>query len=408
MSNLYPFRETVAQGADAESCVEQIDIGGPAMVRAAAKNHASVAVVTTPLAYPLVTQALADGGFTLEQRRRLAARAFADIAEYDVAVAEWFAQELAPGPQPWPDFAGQALRRAAVLRYGENPHQPAALYTDPDAPPGLAQARQLHGKEMSYNNYVDADAAWRAVHDFAGPCVAVVKHTNPCGIALGADVAEAHRKAHACDPVSAFGGVIACNGEVSVAMAEQVAEVFTEVVVAPAYAAGAVEVLAARKNLRILVAPGWTPAGVEFRQVSGGVLVQRADRIDAPGDDPASWTLAAGAAADEATLADLAFAWRAVRAVKSNAILLAADRATVGVGMGQVNRVDAARLAVARAGGRASGAVAAFADGLGVLLDAGVRAVVEPGGSVRDAEVVAAAEAAGGTLYLTGTRHFAH
>jgi len=244
--------------------------------------------------------------------------------------------------------------------------------------------------------------------------VAVVKHTNPCGIALGADVAEAHRKAHACDPVSAFGGVIACNGEVSVAMAEQVAEVFTEVVVAPAYAAGAVEVLAARKNLRILVAPGWTPAGVEFRQVSGGVLVQRADRIDAPGDDPASWTLAAGAAADEATLADLAFAWRAVRAVKSNAILLAADRATVGVGMGQVNRVDAARLAVARAGGRASGAVAAsdayfpFADGLGVLLDAGVRAVVEPGGSVRDAEVVAAAEAAGGTLYLTGTRHFAH
>jgi phosphoribosylaminoimidazolecarboxamide formyltransferase/IMP cyclohydrolase len=414
VSNLYPFRETVASGADVDGCVEQIDIGGPAMVRAAAKNHASVAVVTTQRAYPLVAQALAEGGFTLEQRRFLAARAFADIAEYDVAVAEWYAQELSPSPDWWPDFAGLALTRSAVLRYGENPHQAAALYADPDNGPGLAQARQLHGKEMSYNNYVDADAAWRTANDFAEPAVAVIKHANPCGVAVADDVAEAHRKAHACDPVSAFGGVIAANRPVTVEMATQVSEVFTEVVVAPGYDEGAVEVLAAKKNLRILVAPAWRPATVEWRQVSGGVLVQRPDRVDAGGDDPTAWKLVAGEAADDATLADLAFAWRAVRSVKSNAILLAADGATVGVGMGQVNRVDSARLAVTRAGGRSVGSVAAsdaffpFPDGLQVLLDGGVRAVVQPGGSVRDAEVVAAAEAAGVTMYLTGARHFFH
>ena len=414
VSNLYPFRQTVAAGAGVDECVEQIDIGGPSMVRAAAKNHASVAVVTTPLAYPLIMAALRDGGFTLDQRRRLAARAFADIAEYDVAVAEWTAQTLAPTQDGWPDFAGQALRRSTVLRYGENPHQPAALYTDPDGLPGLAQARQLHGKEMSYNNYVDADAAWRAVNDFSRPCVAVVKHANPCGIAVGVDLADAHRKAHACDPVSAFGGVIACNGQVTVELAKQVAGIFTEVIVAPSYVDGAVDVLAGRKNLRILVAPAWRPADVEFRQVSGGLLVQRADRVDAPGDDPSAWRLASGTPADEETLADLAFAWRAVRAVKSNAILLASGGATVGVGMGQVNRVDSARLAVSRAGDRAAGAVGAsdayfpFPDGLLVLASAGVRAVVQPGGSMRDEDVVAAAKEAGVTMYLTGTRHFFH
>jgi phosphoribosylaminoimidazolecarboxamide formyltransferase/IMP cyclohydrolase len=415
ISNLYPFRETVASGADVDACVEQIDIGGPAMVRAAAKNHASVAVVTTPLAYPLVVEALDAGGFTLSQRRRLAARAFADIAEYDVAVAQWTAGALAPDDgDGWPAFAGMTLRRSAVLRYGENPHQQAALYVDPDAPAGLAQAEQLHGKEMSYNNYVDADAAWRAAHDFAEPCVAIIKHANPCGIAVGADVAEAHRKAHASDPVSAYGGVIATNTGVTVAMATQVADVFTEVIVAPSYEDGAVDVLAAKKNLRILRAPQWGPAPAEFRQVSGGLLVQMADRIDAPGDDPAGWRLVAGEAADEATLADLAFAWRAVRSVKSNAILLVADRATVGAGMGQVNRVDSARLAVARAGDRAAGSVAAsdayfpFADGFNVLAESGVRAVVQPGGSVRDEEVIAAAKGAGVTMYLTGTRHFFH
>jgi phosphoribosylaminoimidazolecarboxamide formyltransferase/IMP cyclohydrolase len=363
----------------------------------------------------MVVEALRAGGFTLEQRRRLAARAFADIAEYDVAVARWTAAVLvSEDGDDWPAFTGMTLRRSAVLRYGENPHQRAALYVDPAAPAGLAQAEQLHGKEMSYNNYVDADAAWRAAHDFADPCVAIIKHANPCGIAVGADVAEAHRKAHACDPVSAFGGVIAASVPVSAAMAGQVAEVFTEVIVAPSYEAGAIDVLAAKKNLRILRAPEYAPAPAEFRQVSGGLLVQAADRIDAPGDVPSGWRLVAGEAADEATLADLAFAWRAVRAVKSNAVLLAADRATVGVGMGQVNRVDSARLAVARAGDRAAGSVAAsdaffpFADGFNVLVAGGVRAVVQPGGSIRDEETIAAAKSAGVTMYLTGTRHFFH
>lgn len=416
VSNLYPFQATVASGASQDECVEQIDIGGPAMVRAAAKNHASVAVVTDPAAYPLLLAALDEGGFTLAQRRALAARAFADIAEYDVAVADWFATTLVPAAEGWPQFAGLALRRQAVLRYGENPHQGAAVYADPASPAGLAQAEQLHGKEMSYNNYVDADAAWRAANDFADqPAVAIIKHANPCGIAVGTDVADAHRKAHACDPVSAFGGVIAVNRPVSVELAGQIAEIFTEVVVAPGYEPGAAEVLQAKKNIRLLRAPEFRPQSAEWRQVTGGVLVQQRDAIDAGGDDPATWRLATGEAADEATLADLAFAWRAVRAVKSNAILLARDGATVGVGMGQVNRVDSARLAVSRAGAdRAGGAVAAsdaffpFADGPQILIDAGIRAIVQPGGSIRDEEVIAACKQAGVTMYLTGTRHFFH
>ena len=416
VSNLYPFQATVASGASQDECVEQIDIGGPAMVRAAAKNHASVAVVTDPAAYPALLAALTEGGFTLAQRRALAARAFADIAEYDVAVAEWFATGLAEAADGWPEFAGLALRRQAVLRYGENPHQAAALYADPASPAGLAQAEQLHGKEMSYNNYVDADAAWRAANDFPGePAVAIIKHANPCGIAVGANVAEAHRRAHACDPVSAYGGVIAVNRPVSVELARQVAEIFTEVLVAPGFEPGAVEILQAKKNIRLLHAPEFDPLPAEWRQVTGGVLVQLRDRVDAEGDDPANWRLAAGEAADEATLRDLGFAWRAVRAVKSNAILLAKDGATVGVGMGQVNRVDSARLAVSRAGAdRARGSVCAsdaffpFADGPKILIEAGVRAIVQPGGSIRDDETIAACKEAGVTMYLTGTRHFFH
>ncbi|SCG79142.1 bifunctional phosphoribosylaminoimidazolecarboxamide formyltransferase/IMP cyclohydrolase [Micromonospora humi] len=416
VSNLYPFQATVASGADADECVEQIDIGGPAMVRAAAKNHASVAVVTDPAAYPTVVAALADGGFTLARRRALAARAFADIADYDVAVADWFATTVAPAEDRFPEFAGLALRRQAVLRYGENPHQAAALYADPGAPAGLAQAEQLHGKEMSYNNYVDADAAWRAAYDFPDqPAVAIIKHANPCGLAVGADVAEAHRKAHACDPASAFGGVIAVNRPVSVELAGQVAEIFTEVLVAPGFDEGALELLRAKKNIRLLRAPAFAPRPAEWRQVTGGVLVQARDAVDAPGDDPSGWTLATGDPADESMLRDLAFAWRAVRAVKSNAILLAHDGATVGVGMGQVNRVDSARLAVARAGAdRARGSVCAsdaffpFADGPQILIDAGVRAIVQPGGSIRDEETIAACKEAGVTMYLTGTRHFFH
>jgi phosphoribosylaminoimidazolecarboxamide formyltransferase / IMP cyclohydrolase len=301
-----------------------------------------------------------------------------------------------------------------VLRYGENPHQRAALYRNPMVDDGLAQARQLHGKQMSYNNYVDTDAALRAANDFAQPCVAIIKHANPCGIAIGSDVAEAHRLAHACDPVSAFGGVIASNRPVSVAMAEQVADVFTEVIVAPSYDEGAVDVLARKPSIRILETSGHSGRGVEIRQICGGLVVQTADDLAADGDDPSSWTLQCGQPADEETLRDLDFAWRACRAVKSNAILLAAGGATVGVGMGQVNRVDSARLAVSRAADRAKAAVAAsdaffpFADGLLVLADAGVRAIVEPGGSVRDEEVVAAAREAGISLYFTGTRHFFH
>ncbi|MDP9461296.1 MAG: bifunctional phosphoribosylaminoimidazolecarboxamide formyltransferase/IMP cyclohydrolase [Actinomycetota bacterium] len=411
--NLYPFSETVASGAAPDECVEQIDIGGPAMVRAAAKNHPSVAVVVDPGRYADVLAAVAAGGFTLAERQKLAAAAFRHTATYDIAVASWMGNVLAPDDDSgFPTWVGATWERSEVLRYGENPHQAAALYRSWQ--PGLAHAEQLHGKAMSYNNYVDTDAAWRAAHDHEDACVAIIKHANPCGIAVGPDIAAAHRKAHACDPLSAFGGVIAANREVDLTMAEQIADVFTEVVVAPSFTDDAVAVLTGKKNVRLLRLLHLPDAGAELRPVSGGLLLQVKDRLDAPGDDPTTWTLAAGEPLDAAGLDDLVFAWRAVRAVKSNAILLAHDRATVGVGMGQVNRVDSARLAVARAGERAAGSVAAsdaffpFADGLQVLLDAGVRAVVQPGGSVRDEEVVAAAAAAGVPLYLTGTRHFAH
>ncbi|MDS1269854.1 bifunctional phosphoribosylaminoimidazolecarboxamide formyltransferase/IMP cyclohydrolase [Lipingzhangella sp. LS1_29] len=418
--NLYPFAQTVASGASEQDCVEKIDIGGPAMVRAAAKNHANVAVVVDPGSYDQVLEVLASGGFTLEQRKRLAAQAYAHTASYDAAVASWFASSYAPddiaADSGWPDFTAVTYERVTPLRYGENPHQSAALYrgTDPSGA-GLAGAEQLHGKEMSYNNYVDADAALRAAYDFAEPCTAIIKHANPCGIAVGADIAEAHRKAHASDPVSAFGGVIATNRPVTVAMAEQVKDVFTEVVVAPDFEDAAVQLLTQKKNIRLLrVSPPRRGARPELRAVSGGVLFQAADLIDASGDAIDAWELRAGPAADDAIRAELEFAWRAVRAVKSNAILLSADRATVGVGMGQVNRVDSARLAVSRAGERVRGAVAAsdaffpFPDGLEVLTEAGVRAVVQPGGSVRDGEVIDAAERAGITMYLTGARHFFH
>ncbi|MCG5220711.1 bifunctional phosphoribosylaminoimidazolecarboxamide formyltransferase/IMP cyclohydrolase [Streptosporangium sp. KLBMP 9127] len=410
--NLYPFSETVASGAADAECVEQIDIGGPAMIRAAAKNHGTVAVVVDPRSYDDVLTAVAEGGFTLPQRRRLAAGAYAHTASYDVAVASWFAGDYAGGEEESPEFKGVTWQRAAVLRYGENPHQKAALYTTGEG--GLAGAEQLHGKEMSYNNYVDADAAWRAAWDFTDPCVAIIKHANPCGIAVGADVAQAHRKAHACDPLSAYGGVIAVNGEVTAELAKQIAEIFTEVVVATGFSEEGLAVLTAKKNIRLLRCPSRPGNATEFRGIDGGLLVQTVDRVDAPGDDPATWELKTGSAVAPEVLADLVFAWKACRSVKSNAILLAADGATVGVGMGQVNRVDSARLAVSRAGDRAAGSVGAsdaffpFADGLQVLAEGGVRAIVEPGGSVRDAEVIAAAEEAGIALYFTGTRHFFH
>jgi phosphoribosylaminoimidazolecarboxamide formyltransferase/IMP cyclohydrolase len=418
VSNLYPFSATVASGASPEECIEKIDIGGPAMIRAGAKNHSSVAVVVSADRYGEVLEAVGAGGFTLADRQRLAAAAFAHTASYDVAVAGWFAQELATDEAWWPRFAGVALQRRAVLRYGENPHQAAALYADAAADgDSLATAEQLHGKPMSYNNYVDTDAALRAAHGFHAPAVAIIKHANPCGIAIGGGldpIADAHAKAHACDPVSAFGGVIAANRPVTKGMAEQIAGIFTEVVVAPEYEPVALEMLRRKRDLRILRTSAHSGVGVEFRQICGGVLVQTADRVDEPGDRTTGWTLVAGDPLDTSGLADLELAWHACRAVKSNAILLADDGATVGIGMGQVNRVDAARLAVSRAGERAVGSVGAsdayfpFPDGLQVLIDAGVRAVVQPGGSIRDDEVIAAAKAGGITMYLTGVRHFAH
>ncbi|MCM1970243.1 MULTISPECIES: bifunctional phosphoribosylaminoimidazolecarboxamide formyltransferase/IMP cyclohydrolase [unclassified Streptomyces] len=412
--NLYPFRETVASGASDDECVEQIDIGGPSMVRAAAKNHPSVAVVTSPARYGDVLAAVKDGGFDLATRKRLAAEAFQHTAAYDVAVASWFASSYAPvDDSQFPDFLGATWERENTLRYGENPHQPAALYVSGTG--GLAEAEQLHGKEMSYNNYTDTDAARRAAYDHSEPAVAIIKHANPCGIAIGADVAEAHRKAHACDPLSAFGGVIAVNRPVSKEMAEQVAEIFTEVIVAPDYEDGALEALTKKKNIRVLRCPDAPANPVEVKAIDGGALLQVTDRLQADGDDPANWTLATGEALSEAELAELAFAWKACRAVKSNAILLAKDGASVGVGMGQVNRVDSAKLAVERAGAeRAQGSYAAsdaffpFPDGLEILTAAGVKAVVQPGGSVRDELVVEAAKKAGVTMYFTGTRHFFH
>ncbi|MGH3654674.1 bifunctional phosphoribosylaminoimidazolecarboxamide formyltransferase/IMP cyclohydrolase [Glutamicibacter sp.] len=447
--NLYPFVQTVASGASQDEVVEQIDIGGPAMVRSAAKNHAAVSIVVDPGFYPQVISAAAEGGFDLKTRQRLAAKAYAHTAAYDTAVASWtasqFLDEDGDGVIDWPAYAGVALQRSNVLRYGENPHQQAALYVDEAAPAGIAQADQLHGKPMSYNNYVDADAALRAAFDFEKPAVAVVKHANPCGVAVASDdaadpIADAHRKAHSTDPVSAFGGVIAANRTVTKEMAETVKGIFTEVVIAPDFEDEAVQILSAKKNIRLLALPeGYGRNKNEFRQVTGGMLVQVGDKIDAQGDNPANWTLAAGEAADAATLADLQFAWSAVRAAKSNAILLAKDGAAVGIGMGQVNRIDSCKLAVERAntlgvkvesgadaaGGaenadsaaseqRAQGAVASsdaffpFADGLQILIDAGVKAVVQPGGSVRDEEVIAAANEAGITMYFTGARHFFH
>lgn len=411
--NLYPFAETVASGAEPDQIVEQIDIGGPAMVRASAKNHANVAVVVNPARYGDIVDALAAGGTTLHQRRELAREAFRHTATYDIAVASWIGNVLAPDDEGsgFPGWMGASWQRADVLRYGENSHQRAALYTSPHGA-GIAQARQLQGKEMSYNNYVDGDAAVRAAFDHATPAVAIIKHANPCGIATAATIAEAHALAHACDPVSAFGGVIAANRPITREAAESILPIFTEVIIAPEFEPGALEVLAGKTNLRLLELPaGFRDGGTEFRRISGGLLVQTADDHFAPA---LQWKLAAGPAVDDDTLADLEFAWRACRAVKSNAILLAKGGASVGIGMGQVNRVDSCKLAVSRAGDRAAGSVAAsdaffpFEDGPQILLDAGVRAIVQPGGSVRDGETIAAVERAGITMYFTGERHFFH
>lgn len=405
--NLYPFAETVASGASAAECIEQIDIGGPTLIRAAAKNYASVAVVSSVDAYPELRAAVHEGGSTLGQRRAWAARAFRAIADYDIAVATWFTDDEVGS------WHARSFELVAPLRYGENSHQWGALYADGSGA-GLPGARQLNGKQLSFNNLVDADAARRAAFDFDAPAVAVVKHANPCGIAVGTDIADAHRKAHACDPVSAFGGVIATNRRVNAELARQVAEIFTEVIVAPGYDDEALAILQSKKNLRVLDCEPPRHDDVSWRQIDGGMVLQETDRFQAPGDDPAAWQLVAGEPVDDATMADLTFAWRAVRSVKSNAIVLATDQASVGIGMGQVNRVDACELAVRRAGERAAGCVAAsdaffpFADGPTILADAGVRAIVQPGGSVRDDETIELCRDRGVAMYVTGTRHFLH
>jgi len=412
--NLYPFVKTVKSGASIDECIEQIDIGGPSMVRGAAKNHPSVAVVVSPNQYPQIIAAIAEGGTDEKMRRQFAIEAYRTTASYDIAVSTWL--NSVSDDQLIPEWIGNSYSHSATLRYGENPHQSAALYLNDTSEltgTGVAGAIQLHGKEMSYNNYVDLEAAWRAAYDHAEPAVAIIKHTNPCGIALGTNIDSAYLKAHACDPVSAFGGVIAANREVNETMAKAVSEVFTEVIAAPSFTKSAIEILSQKPSIRILTIEPTAPL-LELRPILGGALVQNFDRIDADGDSSSNWQLVAGKAATPEQLKDLEFAWRAVRAVKSNAILLATDLAAVGIGMGQVNRVDSARLAVSRAGARTSGSVAAsdaffpFADGLEILLAAGVSAIVQPGGSVRDNEVIEAANKMGATMYFTGVRHFAH
>ena len=408
--NLYPFTQTVASGASFAKCMEQIDIGGPSMLRGAAKNHGSVAVVSDPAQYPLIEKALTEGGFTAEQRQRLALEVFRTTAEYDLAIATW----LGAG-EALPEWFGEIYTREHSLRYGENPHQDAAIYRGSSlGTAGIVGAQQHHGKEMSFNNYTDADAAWRATLDHSAPCVAIVKHANPCGIAIAGDIASAYRAAHACDPVSAFGGVVAANRTVSAAMATALSSVFTEVVIAPGYEEGAIEILSSKPSIRILTCTSAEIAPLERRPVSGGILLQQSDLIDALGDLSAGWKQVSGKPVSEDVIADLEFAWRSIRAVRSNAILLAKDGAAIGIGMGQVNRVDSAKLAVDRAGDRVAGTVAAsdaffpFADGLEILIRAGVTAVVQPGGSVRDDEVIAAANAGGIAMFFTGTRHFSH
>ena len=409
--NLYPFEETVADpGAEPSLATERIDVGGPAMVRAAAKNHAWVAVVCDPADYRLVEGALAGGGTTLAERRALAARAFARTAAYDAAVAAWMGEGEG--------FGGRLVvagRLRQPLRYGENPHQRAAFYATggPGGLWGLGAAEQVAGKELSYNNLLDADAALAlAAEHGERPFATIVKHTNPCGAAFGTTLEEAYAGALEGDPVSAYGGVVGLSRPLDAATAKRIAAVFTEVVVAPGFEEAALATLAARKSLRLVrVDPARPPRRLAVRSVAGGLLAQEPDP---GGDDPAGWALRAGDPPTPALLADLALAWSVAAHVKSNAVVLARDGRVVGVGAGQPSRVDSARIAVTKAGDRAQGAAAGsdaffpFPDGVEALAAAGVRAVAQPGGSVRDDEVTAAAAAAGVTMLHTGRRHFRH
>ncbi len=406
--NLYPFQETVASGAAAPDVVEMIDIGGPTMVRAAAKNHGSVGVVVDPEDYPRVLEELREqGGLSDGLRSALAGKAFRHTAAYDAGVATWFQRD-----EPWPQQLSLALPRVTTLRYGENPHQTAALYAHPEGG-GLTGAEQLGGKELSYNNLLDTDAAWGMALDLDAPGVAIIKHTNPAGMAVGDDLEAAYLAALEGDPVSAFGGIVATNVDVDAATARRIIEIFTEVVVAPGYDPEALEVLREKKNLRILSVPDAvrTRPRMVLRSVAGGLLAQDADAGDEPFEQ---WRVVSETQPEEAMLADLRFAWIAAKHVKSNAIVLAADRRLVGVGAGQMSRVDSVRLAVERARSGSEGTVLAsdaffpFRDGPDAAAAAGVRAIVQPGGSVRDEEVIAAADEHGLVMVFTDRRHFRH
>ena len=406
--NLYPFRETVASGAADAEVVEMIDIGGPTMVRAAAKNHGSVGVVVDPEDYDAVLADLDEhGGLTDDLRRRLASVAFQHTAAYDAAVAAWFERD-----EHFPAQLSLALPRSSVLRYGENPHQGAALYTF-GASVGLAAAVQLHGKELSYNNLLDTDAAWGMAIDVDEPCVAIIKHTPPAGSAVADDLSTAYAKALEGDPVSAFGGIVATNRHIDRATAERISDVFTEVVIAPGFDADALDVLRAKANLRLLTmaAADHTKPEWQLRSVAGGLLIQDADVDDEPWDD---WEVVTSVQPDATAMDDLRFAWTACKHTKSNAIVLVKDRQVVGVGAGQMSRVDSVRLAVERSGERHTGSVLAsdaffpFRDGPDAAAQAGVTAIVQPGGSKRDEEVIAAADEHGIAMIFTGRRHFRH
>ena len=410
--NLYPFVQTVSRPDVAmQEALEQIDIGGPTLLRAAAKNFPSVLVLVDPADYGWVAGHLVRGELvSLERRQELARKAFAHVACYDAAIAQHLGDGAASLPQELP----VGLRKLMDLRYGENPHQRAAFYASVLGSWGVGEARQLYGKEFSYNNILDADAAWRSVLEFEGPAVAVVKHTNPCGLALHDDVAEAYRRAYAGDPVSAFGGIVACNRPVTAAMAQAIREVFYEIVLAPEFEPEALEALRRKRNLRLLAMgeprrPDDPP--MELRQVSGGLLVQTEDAVQETAD---GWRTATRREPTPEESRDLLFAWKVARHVKSNAIVLAAGEALIGMGAGQPNRVTSVRLAIGAAGERAKGTVLAsdaffpFADGVETAAAAGVTGVVQPGGSIRDQEVIDAADAAGMAMVFTGTRHFRH
>jgi phosphoribosylaminoimidazolecarboxamide formyltransferase/IMP cyclohydrolase len=423
--NLYPFEATLAKGASLEECIEKIDIGGPALIRAAAKNHGDVAVVVDPADYDVVLREIAaHGGTTLALRRLLAAKAFARTSAYDATIASWFSEHTGLEAPVWRAFAGKLIER---LRYGENPHQNATFYGSPEQRSGVATARQVQGKELSYNNIADTDAAYECVAEFDPKRTAaavIVKHANPCGVAESRNLLDAYRKALACDPVSAFGGIVALNRTLEADAATAIVEIFTEVIIAPDATEEAIKIVAAKKNLRLLLAGGLPDArgrGMAFRSVAGGVLVQTRDNVSVDDLDLKAVTKRKPTS-DE--LADLKFAFRVAKHVKSNAIVYAKGGATVGIGAGQMSRVDSARIAALKARDAAKaagfndpltiGSVVAsdaffpFADGLLAAVEAGATAVIQPGGSIRDDEVIAAANEKNIAMVFTGARHFRH